>query len=244
MSDSRIDAVLNYFNKRIWLNSDIEINNRMEIVKVLLQGIENKKILDVGCGDGRISLQFKSNNLLLLLDISSKMLESARKNVLKDEKNVRLVQADFLEYETDEKFDIVICIGVLAHVKSVKETLVKISSVMMDGGTCIIQFTNCANFIGWLDRNYYDLRARLRGIRNYNLNKISTRMIEKICSDLPWQKKALIRYYSPSQISNIFSRFLELKNVPHLFSEKMKMGFSSEIIACYEKVNEIELKCS
>jgi 2-polyprenyl-3-methyl-5-hydroxy-6-metoxy-1,4-benzoquinol methylase len=237
MINKKHDAVKKYFDKRLWLNSEIEINNRMEIVKELLDDVTNKKILDIGCGDGRISLQFKKNNSLLLLDVSEKMLEITKDNAGRDSGNIRLLQADILEYTTGEKFDIIICIGVLAHVRSVEEVITKISSLLIDRGICVLQFTNSANIVGWFNRFYFNLKAKLKHTRNYSLNKISLKNIQNISDGLGWHNKSKFCYFSYSPLVNILSKMLNIKGTTFIGSKKFKKLCSPETIMIYEKIN-------
>jgi len=118
-----------FFNKSNYLkNSSDRISIRTKLVRQFLGDIKNVKILDIGCGDGSLSLQFlNKKNTITFVDISEKMLKKVSKNVPTDLiSNVVLINNSFDALSDDELFDIVICVGVIAHVPSV-ELLFKLS---------------------------------------------------------------------------------------------------------------------
>ena len=70
------------------------------------------KVLDLCCGSGVIGLAIKSKRPLLdivLSDISGKALEVARKNVLQNNLDVKVVEGDFLTPFPEGEFDGIVC---------------------------------------------------------------------------------------------------------------------------------------
>ena len=80
--DSRLERARTHFaNPSPYLTGNYYISLRARIVKQLLGEISNCRILDLGCGDGTISLQFlAANNHITLVDSSDGMLERAKLN--------------------------------------------------------------------------------------------------------------------------------------------------------------------
>lgn len=74
----------------------------------------NKKIVDLGCGDGKflchVSNKIKSG---IGVDISSTLIENARKNC--SAPNIKLYVNDAEEFKLANKSDIAVCIDVLEH---------------------------------------------------------------------------------------------------------------------------------
>ena len=137
-------AVLDFFNKpENYLHKDFGIKVRKRIVKDILGDIKNKKILDAGCGNGAISLQFAKNNKIYLMDISGSMLSIAKNNIPKNnQNNVKCMQSSIEDCNSSEKFDIIIAIGILAHVPSIELTIQKFKSMLEHNGKIILQFSD------------------------------------------------------------------------------------------------------
>lgn len=129
--------------------SRANIRVRTETVADFLTDRHFTTILDVGCGDGSVSLPLLSPlHKLTLLDVSPNMLASAQSRVPQNLRaNVELINGDFLTTSLgSECYDIVICIGVLAHVSSPHDLVVKIATVLKPGGMLVLQCTDASHF--------------------------------------------------------------------------------------------------
>ena len=186
-SNSREVKVRAFFDKphgsRAYLEKRFGVNVRAFIAQKLLGEVANARILDVGCGDGTLSFQFATReNRLTLIDFSEKMLETARQNApVGWAEYINYHNLDFFEYVSDQAFDVVLCIGVLAHVKSLDFALAKLYSLLKPGGSCLIQFTDHNSWIAKINVLGYSLSKTLYGSRyQYALQKLS--YPEVICS--------------------------------------------------------------
>jgi len=172
--DAKTEKVKSLFDKpEGYLRKHYDISLRTLIVRELLGEVGNARILDIGCGDGSISLQYAAeSNRIVLLDLSENMLAVAKENTPESLRNmVQYVHADLREYHTEELFDIVLCIGVLAHVVSVEETITKISELLKPGGRCVIQITDNDQMSGKFMNAYYRVRNKASQTNSYPLNK-------------------------------------------------------------------------
>ena len=79
----KTDKAYTHFNNvDQYLHQGFDIKVRIEIVKELVGMPERANIIDFGCGDGSISLQFQAkSNFITLIDISENMLERAHLNI-------------------------------------------------------------------------------------------------------------------------------------------------------------------
>src|SRR5581483_7492091 len=128
-----------------------DVRLRTETVKKFAEGLPCQHILDIGCGDGSISLPLlSSRNRLTLLDLSERMLSAARSKVpprLRDRVEIR--NGDFMEVcLPPASFDLVVCLGVMAHVDSPDTFLARIAEVIKPGGSLIIEFTDAFHPVG------------------------------------------------------------------------------------------------
>jgi len=139
---------------------------RALIVDKLLQGrVDQASMLDAGCGDGTISLQFiQQLDQLTLVDISENMLEVARGQVpAVYAHKVTYHQADFLNWEPDTQYDLVFCIGVLAWVESLENAILQLTKLVKTGGYVVIQFTDNRQVLGRAQYALNRARHRFKG---------------------------------------------------------------------------------
>ena len=164
--------VREFFNSPIYLGKRAGIVWRGAMVRDLVGDARGLSIVDLGCGDGSISLQFAPENRITLVDIAENMLEEARRNIpLGSGANVSLVHGDLDAPAADGKYDLVMCLGVLAHVPSVDQAIARIASLTRIGGRCIVQFTDRDRLLGKLDYRYSNLRNRKRRESRYLTNR-------------------------------------------------------------------------
>ena len=144
-ANSKLAGVRAFFEEPDrYLHRDFQVQTRAEIVRKMLSHADGLDILDIGCGDGRVSLQFLPEaEHITLVDLSESMLLLARHHVpAQCEDKVTVLEGDFMHYEPSAPSDVVICLGVLAHVEQVDSTVRKLASLTRVGGRCVVQITD------------------------------------------------------------------------------------------------------
>ena len=133
-----------------YIGRGIHVSFRSLLTMEMVGDSRRERILDMGCGNGEISLQFlPSASHITLLDKSPEMLDLCRAKVSgSDAAKVNYVCSDLLTFESDVLFDLVLCIGVLAHVDSVESVLAIISHHLAPESVCLIQLTNAGTLLG------------------------------------------------------------------------------------------------
>ncbi len=95
---------------------------------------ENKRVLEIGIGTGRIAAKVAPECLSLTgIDVSSKTIERAKEN-LKEYNNVYFICDDFSVYEFNETFDIIYSSLTMMHFKDKEHVISKIAELLNGNG--------------------------------------------------------------------------------------------------------------
>jgi 2-polyprenyl-3-methyl-5-hydroxy-6-metoxy-1,4-benzoquinol methylase len=183
-----------YFGSRRF---DIRI--RLDTVKQFTDTLMFDRVLDIGCGDGSISLPLLPRcNRLTLLDLSMKMLELARRNIPAERSNdVDLIEGDFMGADLEpQSLDLILCIGVLAHVDSPAAVIAKVAQLAKPGAWVILEFTDSFHFWGVPVVLYQKLLKLLRP-EPYKLNRLKRQQVLGLCRENGLTPSALYRYGLP-----------------------------------------------
>ena len=109
------------------------------IFPLAIEQLKGKVILDAGCGMGRNSywcLKYGAKKLVAF-DFDIRTVNSA-KRTLKGFLNARVEYRSIYDIDYKDKFDIVICIGVLHHLDRPKDAIKKLKSVLKQDGTLLV----------------------------------------------------------------------------------------------------------
>lgn len=129
----------------VYLTYNYNLRIRAETVADFIAGKRFENVLDMPCGTGDISAPFIDQfDRLTLMDFSSNMIATARKRFKpEDEPKLRFVHTDFYEFPFgDEQFDLVMNIGILAHIQDPFFFLQETVKLVKSGGYLIIQNTD------------------------------------------------------------------------------------------------------
>lgn len=105
------------------------------------KNVEGKRILDVGCGSGRMTIELARRGAYVAgIDFSENMLQMAITvaKKLDVEKNCEFIHDNFLSHIFNEKFDILIALGLFDYTKDPIPYLRKMKSLTRE--KCIFSF--------------------------------------------------------------------------------------------------------
>lgn len=191
------EEVKTFFEKtEIYFHFDYNIKLRTEIVAELIGDNHYNNALDMPCGNGMISLKnIKNFNQLTLVDFSENMIALAKGYATQEKiSNVTFFCNDIFDTNfNDEAFDIIISLGILAHVDDVDNFLTFIQSKVKKGGVIVIQNTNSSHFYSKLIRLYLGVR-QLLGKDKYKLNKVAANQVENSFKKAGFTLQKVFRY--------------------------------------------------
>lgn len=212
-------------NTDLYLTYDYNLQIRKETVESFTEGMKFSSVLDMPCGTGAISLPLLDRtDKLTLIDISSNMLAIAKSNIPESKASkVELVNGDFFEMKLPENsYDLIICLGLLAHVNSPEQLLQKISKLLKPGGLLIIQNTDSSHFYSYLIRIYLGLKNVISK-QPYKLNLVKGNFVKKIVTENKLELKACYRYnQSFLGLSNLFSNKRKYRLTRGFFGDSKK----------------------
>jgi SAM-dependent methyltransferase len=150
-----------YFSRaEPYLCGNHRIALRAEIVRELIGHPAGKRIIDLGCGNGALSLPLARDNDVILVDNSAAMLDAARK--LAERLGVdryETIEADACEVHL-EAADIVLAVGLLAHVGSSAQVVEAVTRHLKPGGVALLQFSDAGRPLNRIASVLLALRGR------------------------------------------------------------------------------------
>lgn len=137
----------------------------------LWMNLENKKILEVGCGAGRFTeILLKKKAKVFSIDLSNAVEVNA--NNFPVDENHYIFQADILNLPFEmQQFDIVICLGVLQHTPDPSQTIrCLVDQLKINGYLVIDQYI--------FNRSYWSMRLIYRQIFKRLPSNLSFRVLK------------------------------------------------------------------
>jgi ubiquinone/menaquinone biosynthesis C-methylase UbiE len=184
-----------------------DIRIRTETVKAFVDHSTFDHALDIGCGNGSISLPLLERiRKLTLLDVSTNMLSVASGNIPTDlSEKVELINTDLIGARLEsETFDLVLCVGVLAHVDSPADVIAEVTRIARPGATIILEFTDSYHYWSVPVILYQNL-LKLRRPAPYALNRLGRKSIFQLCRENRLELRQLYRYGLPPIGTSVFA---------------------------------------
>jgi 2-polyprenyl-3-methyl-5-hydroxy-6-metoxy-1,4-benzoquinol methylase len=191
--------------------------------------LENKSVLDFGCGHGSLCIDIARSGAKKVkgIDITENILKFADINLnenfteLKDK--VTFKKFDILKDVTEEKFDIIVSKDTFEHSLKLDKILIKFFNILNDGGKAYIGFGPLYNFYNGdhgrtkMMLPWFHLIFSEKFIIN-RINKKRDIKIEKI-QDLGLSKYSLKEYEDFLRQSSLKLKFYKTNLSDHPFSK-------------------------
>ena len=168
-------------------------------VRLILDLVEGKNILDIGCGTGRLAKTLLEKGYsVVAIDNDWKAVEITKK------KGVKAVVLDVNDWKSDEKFDCIVLGDVIEHIEDDKLALRKVHAMLKANGCIVVNVPSYQFLFGKHDvalghkRRYSDneLKTKLKEsgfrieyIRHWNLLALPITVLTKISKkDYPHER--------------------------------------------------------
>ena len=224
-SSQHIEVKAFFEQTEVYLTYNYNLRIRTETLSAFIGDAQFDEVLDMPCGTGDITLPLLSQfEHLTLMDFSSNMVELARKNTPAEFSNrVTYHTTDFYDHHFGNKqYDLVVCLGILAHIERPFDFLASIEKLVKPGGLLVLQNTDSHH---WFSRFIYFYLAlkRLVGKDKYRLNTIPAKELLAKMDDMNFELQSGFGYnQSFLGLSRLFSNSLKYKLTRALFGYAMK----------------------
>jgi ubiquinone/menaquinone biosynthesis C-methylase UbiE len=237
---------------------------RMSIVLSWIECLslyKNSKILDVGCGAGRFTQEAAKRGYKVFgMDYShGMMVKTSNISNREDELNTSFLQGDIESLPLkDSSFDVIVCLGVVAYLKSEEKALHEFERILKPNGVLAISIVNKACLASRLDMPvlFIKMIRRIldgitapwkRGADNTDTGSLTTYLIPKFRNSLelagftvldnqtvPWK---LLTFFGkeilPQKLAKKITLFFEqFSNIPIVDSFGGMCIFKAEKNSC------------
>lgn len=171
-----------------------------------MRGQEPARILDVGCGDGSLTLGFLSErSQITFLDVSQGMLDTVASRIpIRLKNNVEYVNSDINQAQLAGSYDLITFVGVLAYVEDVSDIVSRIVNLLADNGHVIFEYTNAGHALG----RWGFIYRFLAGLVKPPKGKTFRHCKREVESALAAEGLEIVKQYRYSYSVPILSRFL------------------------------------
>ena len=157
MNDIKLffDELAPTWDKKVEKKNEKLIEEILNIIPIK----KGNKVLDIGCGTGAITslLQKKSQNTVIGLDISKKMIDLAKQK--NTNPSIIFINQDYYSYE-DNNIDVIVCFDSYPHFVEIDKFISKSYSLLKDEGILAIIFDISHKEINECHNNHHSYISR------------------------------------------------------------------------------------
>lgn len=219
----KTDEVKAFFERTdVYLTYNYNLRIRAETVGHFIGEEHFDHVLDMPCGTGDISAPFLENfGHITLMDFSENMIATSKSRIPEVKRDMAtFITGDFYAHDFgSQQYDLVMNIGILAHIADPMRFLEDSMKLVRPGGTLILQNTDCEHWFAILIHSYLGLR-RMVGKDKYKLNKVSEKELIKKVTENGFHLQQSFRYnQSFLGLSRLFSNELKYKLTRDYFGD-------------------------
>ncbi len=191
------EKVHSYFSEpQRYLKEGYNLRIRKECVHDFTRGEQYENIIDAPCGDASISLPLLPKcSHLTLVDFSHQMLNIALKNIpLSEKEKTEFICSDIRNLNLPyNHYDLIICLGLLSHLKDPISALDALMPLLKSGGKLILQNTDSGHWYFRLIKIYETIKT-IFNPHHYHLYPVSEKLICSILQNHGFTLQNQFRY--------------------------------------------------
>lgn len=114
---------------------------KTELIKPFLEKNKGFNALDIGCGDGFFTFKVLELGYRVdAMDVSVEAIRSTEERIKKLDTSeyINIFNKDLFEFESRKKYDVILCLEVLEHIKDDIKALKRINSLLKKDGLLIL----------------------------------------------------------------------------------------------------------
>ena len=234
------ESVIEHFNTSSgYAYSNVITDIRKSIIQLIIKNAQNKQILDIGCGNGDVTINYVNDNYVTFVDFSDTMIEKVKDklgHVLKS--NAKVIKSDIESLNLSTKFDFIVCMGVIAHVNNVNLVIQKLSNMLNKDGQIILQYTDSKKLISSMLNLKNQLKSTLKNKSTYKINKTTSNDIYTFLKNENLKITNKINYYPILPLMSLLSSKSRKLLLEKLNNNYLLRKFGSEIVLVLEKDTE------
>jgi len=159
------------------------------------------------------------------------MLKLAKENVRAEfNPGATFVNTDFAHFKTDTRFDIVVCLGVIAHVNNIREFLIKLKEITTEEGIILLQYSASEKLISKINRYRQGLLSRSKYSYDYKINLTSSEQMRRLINDAGLTITKKVNYFPVSPLFSAFNYATKVRMLKIFYRRGLLSSFGSEII--------------
>ncbi|MHA2050448.1 MAG: class I SAM-dependent DNA methyltransferase [Promethearchaeota archaeon] len=208
-----------------WKDYKKEVSRINELIEKYKKS-DGNNLLDVACGTGKHLEYFKDQYNCTGIDLNEEMIAVAKDN----SSNARFKQADMINFNLNDKYDVIIClfssIGYVKTYENLEKTIVNFANHLKSGGITIIEpwFTKSTYWVGLPGMTTYD--GEDIKIARLNTTKLENDLSVMEMHHLIVEKDQNVEYFVDKHELGLFEidKFLEIMNNSGFKAEFLKDG--------------------
>lgn len=218
------------------------------ILDLLAPQLSGKRVLDVGCGAGRLSLYCaRLASEVVGVDFSDQAIDLARAGA----DICSLTNVQFKVGEASElagRFDVIMLVGVAEHLTDPVRTLEKLLPSLAPGASLLIACPGFSNLRGWSYRTLGDLFGWPMSLAD--LRQVTLPMLESWAKELglrcrrvigalyesvwgPWAAKDMMKRIPPAARDGKYPGGLDLERYRRWLETEIRLG--ADLLALWER---------